>query len=77
MREKYEELIKKHAYGQCNISDRTFLKNDLGFDSLLIVDLYADIEDAFNFEFSSEDDFEETFRTVGSLWNIVKERGTL
>ncbi|MEC3998163.1 phosphopantetheine-binding protein [Actinacidiphila sp. DG2A-62] len=43
----------------------------LGLDSMGVVQLLAELEDAFGVELPDEALTEETFETVGSLWSAV------
>ena len=45
----------------------------LGLDSMGVVQLLADLEDAFGVELPDELLTEETFATVGSLWASVAD----
>ena len=52
MNEKFLEVLKSHYIGNINeIKLDNRLKEDLGFDSLTLVGLIVDIEEALNFEF--------------------------
>lgn len=58
------------------ITMETSIVRDLGFDSLMLVVLQIEVEDAFQirFDFVSED-FQKTFSSVGTLcdsvWNCI------
>ncbi|MEU3251193.1 phosphopantetheine-binding protein [Streptomyces sp. NPDC006997] len=45
----------------------------LGLDSMGVVQLLAELEDTFGVELPDEALTEETFATVGSLWQAVAE----
>lgn len=45
----------------------------LGLDSMGVVQLLTDLEDAYGLELPDEMITEETFQTVGSLWQAVGE----
>lgn len=45
----------------------------LGLDSMGVVQLLSDLEETFGLELPDELISEETFATVGSLWNAVGE----
>lgn len=47
--------------------------SDLGLDSMALVAMMADLEDAYHLELPDEFLSEETFGSVGSLWRAVLE----
>ena len=49
---------------------------DLGLDSLTIVQLIGDLENAFHIDFPDDLVDAETFATVGSLWAVVQGLAT-
>ncbi|MEA3267224.1 MAG: acyl carrier protein [Candidatus Fermentibacteria bacterium] len=49
------------------------LKDDLGADSLDMVDLMMDLEDTFNLKISDEEG--NTLQTVGSVVSFLKTKG--
>jgi acyl carrier protein len=79
MRNKFELLLEQYIKGDhVELSDSTLLRDDLGLDSLSIAMLYPEIEDQFSLEFLPlDDDLEEIFKSIGSLWRFIEERGSL
>jgi len=79
MREVYDALLEQYTgRPRSEITDALSLRDDLDMDSISIAMLYPEIEDSFNITFSPlNDDLEEIFRTVGSLWKFVELRGSL
>lgn len=52
------------------------IRDDLGFDSVGMVDLMIEVEGCFGVYFDPlEEDLTKIFQTVGSLLNFVDERG--
>ena len=54
-----------------NVTEETRLRDDLGFDSLALMMLAMEIENAFNFRFSEL----VAFKTVGDVCKYLEERG--
>lgn len=54
------------------ITDESSLQ-DLGLDSMHAVELLFAIEDAYDLEFPDELLNHETFRTAGTLWDVIVE----
>lgn len=44
-------LLQKHAPQPCPIKDETELVNDLGFDSLKVMEMLDDVEDIFDISY--------------------------
>ncbi len=55
------------------VTNSASLKDDLGADSLDMVDLMMDLEDTFNLKISDEDG--NKLQTVGSVVEFLKEKG--
>ena len=79
MRELYYALLERHtSRPRSEINDTMTFRDDFGMDSLSVAMLYPDIEDSFNITFSPlNDDLAEIFKTVGTLWDFIKLRGSL
>ena len=60
------------AYDE-DIKEIDNLKNDLGYDSLEIVSLIFEIEEAFDITFDSSDLTFENMETVKDLINLIKK----
>lgn len=57
------------------ITEGSRLKEDLQMDSLLLVMLQVELEDAFQFRFDSyEDDFEEIFQSVRTICDYIEKQ---
>ncbi|MBD8497777.1 phosphopantetheine-binding protein [Paenibacillus arenosi] len=65
------KIVKKNAE---NIVDDHQLIEDLGLDSLLFLDLLAELESEFGFELSIDDFDPEYFHSVRSTVVFVKDR---
>ncbi|HVJ89985.1 MAG TPA: phosphopantetheine-binding protein [Labilithrix sp.] len=48
------ELVKKHVAGEKTIRPRDHIQNDLGLDSLGVMELVADVEDRFSVTIPNE-----------------------
>jgi acyl carrier protein len=62
-------IAKKHKLPGQSITFHTHLKNDLGIDSLEIVELLIDMERRFNLYVSPEQQFK--IQTIGDLMEII------
>ena len=72
MEEKVYEIIRNMT-GVEKLSPEMLLKEDLGFDSLNIIELIVELEDEFGIEFSASSLDPELIVTVGCVTGIVKE----
>lgn len=79
MKEKYYALLELNTNRPRNeIKDMMSFRDDFCMSSLNIAMLYPQIEDEFHITFSPlEDDLGEIFKTVGTLWDFIAERGSL
>ena len=67
--DKFGEMIQKKA-----ILPEDRLQEDLGLDSVHLVDLIVALEDKFDIHFDPIDvDLTEVFRTIGSLTNYIMD----
>ena len=72
MIEKIKEIIAdKYGLDVNIIEDSSDIREDLGFDSLDIIELVMAIEKEFDISIS--DDVYDKVRTFGDLVNVVKE----
>jgi acyl carrier protein len=73
MLEKLKELLGKVLpdVDMTQVTEQTKLASELGFDSLALMMLSMEIEDAFGFRFSEFVRFE----TVGDVCRFLEERG--
>lgn len=78
---KITEIIEKR-YKEAGMDDSsavfnedTHIRQDLGFDSIMLVVLQIDIEDAFHIRFNpAEEDCRQIFTTIGNLCRYVLQR---
>ncbi len=72
MLEKLKELLSKVVpdVDMANVNEDTRLSEDLGFDSLALLMLSMEIEDAFKFKFTEFVRFE----TVGDVCRYLEEK---
>ena len=72
MLEKLKELLSKVVpdVDMANVNEDTRLSEDLGFDSLALLMLSMEIEDAFKFKFTEFIRFE----TVGDVCRYLEEK---
>jgi acyl carrier protein len=54
------------------ISDNTKLFEELGFDSISILNLLTSVENSFNLDFSQCEDIVGVFETIGSLHEYIE-----
>jgi nodulation protein F len=74
--EKYIATLRDHLpYANENPLHGEDELEQLGLDSLGTVRLLATLEDIFDLEIPEEALHESTFRTVDSLWQIVRAAG--
>lgn len=74
----YEELKKiiiqiSGILSNVDINEETNLINDLGFESIMIMELIIKIEETFLFEFSDEEMDIEKIMIVGNLVEIIEK----
>ncbi len=70
--EKVKEIIvKQMGANKDQVTPETSFINDLGADSLDIVELVMELEDAFDISIPDED--AEKMQTVGDAINFIKE----
>lgn len=72
-REKIYHLIYKEINGEegMELSDDMMLIENLGFDSVRLIHLISEIEDAFEIEFSGDNMLFDHFERIGDLCDIV------
>lgn len=69
------KLIQEHAInGDVVITDDTRLFEDLGYDSIAIIQLLVEAEETFSFECDDFDECTEAFESVSAFVAFVKER---
>ncbi len=72
MKELKEIIIEKLSVTEDQITEGARFQEDLGADSLDVVELVMAIEEKFNIEVPDED--AERIRTVGDAVNYIKEK---
>ena len=72
MLEQLKEILEKvlPEMDMAEVTEDTHLINDLGFDSLALMMMAMEIEDAFNFKFTELVQFE----TVGDVCGYLESR---
>ena len=73
IKKKLIKCIKDTCEYDEDIKEIDNLKNDLGYDSLEIVSLIFEIEEAFDITFDSSDLTFENMDTVKDLINLIKK----
>lgn len=72
MKEKVNEILKEKSFCDEIISDLK-LREDLGLDSLNMVELMVEIEDKFNIEIEESDLDPAELQTVGQIYALVEK----
>ena len=70
-----EILVEQLGVSESEISAELSLSDDLGADSLDLVELVMAIEQEFDIEVTDED--AEKLKTVGDAVNFIKEKGVM
>ena len=74
MLEKIREILSRQLdLDPEDVSENAGFRDDLGVDSLDMLDLVLDLEEAYGFEIPAEDLLE--IHTVGDLLDHLKENG--
>lgn len=74
LKKELEQMIMQYVedeYRNVELKEDTSLIDDLGFDSIMLVELMMEIEDEFNISFDEVDELVESFDTVGKLMELV------
>lgn len=72
MKEKVNEILKKKSF--CDeITSELKLREDLGLDSLNMVELMVEIEDKFNIEIEESDLDPAAFQTVSQIYDLIEK----
>lgn len=72
MFDKVKEIIARELVVEEEITMESNIKDDLGADSLAVVDLAMALEDAFEIEIPDED--LESIKTVGDIVEYLKDK---
>lgn len=71
---KIEEILYLFITDEINVSNNSLLKEDLGLDSLSLVNLVLTLNDDFNINIKSEEISEENFYSVKTLSNFISKK---
>ena len=72
MKEKVNEILKEKSF--CDeITSELKLKEDLGLDSLNMVELMVELEDKFNIEIEESDLDPASLQTVSQIYDLVEK----
>lgn len=71
---KIKEILSLFITDELNISNNSLLKEDLGLDSLSLVNLVLTLNDDFNINIKSEEISKENFYSVETLSNFISEK---
>lgn len=63
------DIFSKHAQNKSPVTDDSLITGDLGIDSLSVMEIVAELEDAYGVTFPDED--LPKVRTVGDVIGIV------
>ena len=72
MKEKVNEILKEKSF--CDeITSELKLREDLGLDSLNMVELMVELEDKFNIEIEESDLDPASLQTVSQIYALVEK----
>lgn len=72
MKEKVNEILKKKTF--CDeITSELKLREDLGLDSLNMVELMVEIEDKYNIEIEESDLDPAALQTVSQIYDLIEK----
>lgn len=72
MKEKVNEILKEKSF--CDeITSELKLREDLGLDSLNMVELMVELEDKFNIEIEESDLDPAALQTVSRIYDLVEK----
>lgn len=70
---KAEETLMKLSFLDSPPNQKSLLKEDLGIDSLKLVQLIISLEEDFKFVFDESDLNPSNIKTVGDLYRLLKK----
>lgn len=76
IKEQVFNLIRKNVsviYEDSIITEKTNIMDDLGFDSITIIQLVLDVEETFGIEFDDATEYDDVV-TVGNLIEFVSKK---
>lgn len=71
LKEKIEAVIAETVFWEGPLESNTMLKNDLGFDSLSMVELIVKLEETLNIQFRESDLDPQNIETVGDIYQLI------
>lgn len=71
MKEKIDAIIADSVFWEEPLELNTYLKTDLGFDSLSIVELIVKFEETFDIQFDESDLDPQKIETVGDIYQLI------
>ena len=72
MKEKVNEILKEKSFCDA-ITSELKLREDLGLDSLNMVELMVELEDKFNIEIEESDLDPAALQTVSQIYDLVEK----
>ena len=72
MKEKVTEILKEKSFFD-EITPELKLREDLGLDSLNMVELMVELEDKFNIEIEESDLDPAALQTVSQIYDLVEK----
>lgn len=70
--DQLEQYIKSNCFCESDLTDQTQLREDLGVDSLRMVELIVFIEESYGIELNDADLDMSKFNTVGDLRRMIE-----
>ena len=64
------ELFSKFKHGDVAVTETSHITDDLGIDSLSVMEIVAELEDVYDLTFADED--LPTVRTVGDVQKLIE-----
>lgn len=71
---KIEEILSLFVVDEVKISNKALLKEDLGLDSLSLVNLVLTLNEDFNISIKSEEISKENFYSTETLSNFISKK---
>ncbi len=73
MTEKINSIISELSYYEGAITGDLFLADDLGIDSLRLVELISELEDSFSITFNESDLDPDLIKTVEDVYELTEK----
>lgn len=71
-KEKINDILKRKSFSQ-NVTEELKLADDLGFDSLNLVELIVNLEEEFNIEIDESDLDPQNLKTVKQIYTLIEK----